>query len=225
VAVARMRAASGSSWRFLRGGAAAYTWHVERCRTGSAMVCIVCAPTVRLELQERLCAATLDLIDALPPEETRHLESIFEQLERAAAFRVPMSGQPATLAPFAYALAGVMAQLERLDSPIEYSRRQVGSWSGSPVERSVADRTSAWHGSAARSIARGDGRPLKAGSPVRPWWINPRMSSDGWKENEKAAVCAAPPSNPQMQPTGRRLWSSARAKHSGSASGTSVCAA
>jgi hypothetical protein len=84
------------------------------------MVCIVCAPTVRLELQESLCAATLDLIDALPPEETRHLESIFEQLERAAAFRVPMSGQPATLAPFAYALAGVMAQLERLDSPIEY---------------------------------------------------------------------------------------------------------
>jgi hypothetical protein len=95
-------------------------WHVEQCRAGTSTVCAACAPGVRLELQERLCAATLGLIDALPPGETQHLASIFEVLERAAAFRVPMSGQPVSLASFAHALADAMARLERLDSPIEY---------------------------------------------------------------------------------------------------------
>jgi hypothetical protein len=116
----RYRGPTDSAWLPGFTCARCVTWHVERCQVGNADVCAACAPVVRLELQDRLCAATLDLIDALPPEETRHLESVFEQLERAVAFRVPMSGQPASLAPFARALADVMFRLEQLESPIEY---------------------------------------------------------------------------------------------------------
>jgi very-short-patch-repair endonuclease len=83
-------------------------------------VCAGCAPAMRFELQERLCDATLALIDALPPEEARHLEGIFEVLQRAAAFRVPLSGGGITIEPFRHAVEQLMSELDRLESPIEY---------------------------------------------------------------------------------------------------------
>jgi very-short-patch-repair endonuclease len=73
-----------------------------------------------IELQERLPGATLTLIDALPPEELRHLEGVFEVLQRAAAYRVPLSGSVITIEPFTRVVAQLMVELERLDSPIEY---------------------------------------------------------------------------------------------------------
>jgi len=79
-----------------------------------------CAPALRFGLQERLCAATLDLIEALPLEEVRHLESVVEILERAAAYRVPLSGDRASLEPFARAVRDLMGELDRVESPLEY---------------------------------------------------------------------------------------------------------
>ena len=75
---------------------------------------------MRFELQERLCEATLALIDAVPPEEWRHLGGVLEVLQRAAAFRVPLSGSAITIEPFARVVAQLMAELDRLESPIEY---------------------------------------------------------------------------------------------------------
>jgi very-short-patch-repair endonuclease len=75
---------------------------------------------MRFEVQERLSEATLALIDALPPEEWRHLEGMFEVLQRAGDFRVPLSGAAITIEPFARVVAQLMAELDRLDSPIEY---------------------------------------------------------------------------------------------------------
>jgi very-short-patch-repair endonuclease len=75
---------------------------------------------MRSELQERLSGATLALIEALPLEEMGHLEGIMEVLQRAAAFRVPLSDAAITIEPFARVVAQLMAELDRLDSPIEY---------------------------------------------------------------------------------------------------------
>ncbi len=95
-------------------------WHADRCRIGASTVCAGCAPAMLFDLQERLCDTTLALIDALPPEEVRHLDGILEVLQRAAAFRVPLSGGAITIEPFARVVAEVMAELDRLESPIEY---------------------------------------------------------------------------------------------------------
>jgi hypothetical protein len=43
-----------------------------------------------------------------------------EVLQRAAAFRVPLSDAAITIEPFARVVAQLMAELDRLDSPIEY---------------------------------------------------------------------------------------------------------
>jgi very-short-patch-repair endonuclease len=75
---------------------------------------------MRFEVQDRLSEAILTLIDALPPEEWRHLEGVFDVLQRAAAFRVPLSGSTITIEPFARVVEQLMAELDRLDSPIEY---------------------------------------------------------------------------------------------------------
>lgn len=95
-------------------------WHVDRCRVGAGTVCAGCAPAMRIELQKRLPGATLTLIDAVPPEELRHLEGVFEVLQRAVAYRVPLSGNGITIEPFARVVAQLMAEMDQLDSPIEY---------------------------------------------------------------------------------------------------------
>jgi hypothetical protein len=75
---------------------------------------------MRSELQERLPGVTQGLIDTLPPEELRHFEGIFEVFQRAAAYRVPLSGNAITIEPFKRAVEQLMAELDRLESPIEY---------------------------------------------------------------------------------------------------------
>jgi very-short-patch-repair endonuclease len=96
------------------------SWHADRCRAGASTVCAGCAPVVRFELQQRLCEAILALVDALPPEEMQHLEGMLEIMQRAAAYRVPLSGNAITIAPFKRVVEHLMAELDRLDSPIEY---------------------------------------------------------------------------------------------------------
>jgi hypothetical protein len=75
-------------------------WHVDRCRVGARTVCAACAPAMRFELQERLCEATLALIDALPPEEVHHLHAVLEVLQRAAAFRSRCAGVASRSSPW-----------------------------------------------------------------------------------------------------------------------------
>ena len=69
---------------------------------------------MRIELQKRLPGATLTLIDAVPPEELRHLEGVFEVLQRAVAYRVPLSGNGITIEPFARVVAQLMAEMDQL---------------------------------------------------------------------------------------------------------------
>jgi very-short-patch-repair endonuclease len=95
-------------------------WHVERCRAGTSGTCAGCAPAFRFELQDRLCSRTLDLIDAIPLDQVRHFEAVLEILQAAADFRVPLNQRHASLESFSRALAEVMEQLQRLESPIEY---------------------------------------------------------------------------------------------------------
>jgi hypothetical protein len=83
-------------------------------------VCIGCARALRFVLQERLCAATLRTIGELPLEQVRHLEPVVEVLHRLAEYRVPVSGCRASLEPFARAVEDLMAEVDRLDSPLEY---------------------------------------------------------------------------------------------------------
>ena len=96
------------------------SWHVDRCRAGASSVCACCAPAIRFELQERLPGVTQALIDALPAEELRHLEGVFEALQRAAAFRVPLSGSAITIESFARIVEQLMAEMDQLESLIEY---------------------------------------------------------------------------------------------------------
>lgn len=94
--------------------------HVEVCREGSSDCCAVCAPAVLFAAQKRLTTAVLDLIGLIPITEIRHLDSIVDLLHRAATFRVPLSGEPTTLAPAVRALSATLAELDRLESPIEH---------------------------------------------------------------------------------------------------------
>ncbi len=51
---------------------------------------------------------------------TRWGRCVFEVLQQAAAFRVPLSGGAITIEPFARVVEQLMSELERLESPIEY---------------------------------------------------------------------------------------------------------
>jgi Protein of unknown function (DUF559) len=94
--------------------------HVTACRDGLSEVCAVCAPELRFKAQDCLTATVLELVDLLPLEELRHLESIFELLQQAAAYRVPLSGEPTTLVPAVRAMTETIAELDKLESPIEH---------------------------------------------------------------------------------------------------------
>jgi very-short-patch-repair endonuclease len=94
--------------------------HVDACREGTSEVCATCAPALRSAAQDRLTGAMLDLIDLVPVQEIQHLDSIVEILHQTVAFRVPLSGEPTTLAPAARTLADALAELTRLESPIEH---------------------------------------------------------------------------------------------------------
>jgi hypothetical protein len=94
--------------------------HVTACREGTSEICAGCAPAVRFEAQDRLTAAVFDMVEQLPLNEVRHLDSIVDLLQRAVAYRVPLSGEPTSLAPAARALADALAELAKLESPIEH---------------------------------------------------------------------------------------------------------
>lgn len=94
--------------------------HVTACRAGTADTCAGCAPAIRFEAQDRLTAAMLSLIDELPLTEFPHLDSIIDLLQQTAAYRVPLSGEPTSLAPASRAVADALAELAKLESPIEH---------------------------------------------------------------------------------------------------------